>query len=171
MSRPRDMQRQRVYDWQHALASQYGTGYSEQMTIDACGAMATQAHALYGIKWHGFVTGGAGNQRSALAHGTQKISLPEWARNPWVVCHEAAHCIVTKLWPGSASHGPEFVRIMIELWYHLKIMHMPVAMASARAAGVKVKRGIQFRPVTTRREVTTMMPDVARIAAQRMGGQ
>ncbi|WP_070401296.1 hypothetical protein [Hydrogenophaga sp. PML113] len=50
-------------------------------------------------------------QRSALAHRDHRITLPRWARNRWVILHEAAH----RLCPANEDHGPRFVGVLIGL--------------------------------------------------------
>jgi len=46
----------------------------------------------------------------ALAHGSSRISLPAGGRNPWVICHEVAHCLTPS---NVAGHGPEYAGIYL----------------------------------------------------------
>lgn len=49
-------------------------------------------------------------QRSAIAHYDGRITLPRWARSPWVVLHEMAHHLAF-----GDRHGPRFVGVLIGL--------------------------------------------------------
>jgi hypothetical protein len=57
------------------------------------------------------VTHAGWGQRRAIAHADHRISLPKWARNRWVIMHEAAHLLDHR----SLNHGPRFVGILIGL--------------------------------------------------------
>lgn len=62
-------------------------------------------------------------QRRALAHHDHRITLPRWARNPWVILHEIAH----RLTPMDEAHGPRFVGVLIGLaarWLDLDAQEM-----------------------------------------------
>lgn len=55
----------------------------------------------------------ARGQRRALAYlGQRRITLPRWARSPWVTLHEMAHLLVQANEP---PHGPRFVGVLIGL--------------------------------------------------------
>lgn len=45
-------------------------------------------------------------------NGTGVVTLPRWARNRLTVLHELAHAVQPR---GSASHGPEFCRLYLDL--------------------------------------------------------
>lgn len=72
-------------------------------------------------------------QRRALAHWDHRITLPKWARNRWVILHEAAH----RLTPGDEAHGPRFVGVLIGLLARHGGYDANELMATADEAGVK----------------------------------
>lgn len=72
-------------------------------------------------------------QRRALAHWDHRITLPKWARNRWVILHEAAH----RLTPGDEAHGPRFVGVLIGLLARHGRYDANELMATADEAGVK----------------------------------
>ena len=69
-----------------------------------------------------------------------RVNLPRWARQEAVVLHETAHSLQPY---GTAWHGPEFIRLFIEL---LVRYHRPCRgqrahlLRTARAARIKVGR-------------------------------
>lgn len=69
--------------------------------------------ARYGVKRRGApsIERPHWGQRRALALPDHRITLPRWARTPWVVLHEMAHHLAA--W--HESHGPRFVGILIGL--------------------------------------------------------
>lgn len=91
-------------------------------------------------------------QRRALAYlGQRRITLPKWARSPWVTLHEMAHLLVQANEP---PHGPRFVGVLIRLaCTHLEYDAHEL-MRVADQAGIKYHvrsigsvrvRGIQWR--------------------------
>lgn len=111
--KPRDNQKSRVYA---AGRSAFGAAHDTQsIPNDELEAWVTTAMNRRPIRsrW--------GNRRitvtlkrggRALGHGSSRISLPKWGRNPYVICHELAHCLT----PGHyADHGPEFAGVFLFL--------------------------------------------------------
>lgn len=126
MAKPRDQQRSRVYAWeQHASArltrlldgqvSVHRHSESEFDTLAECADFLspiwTAERGRYGRAWvpMPLIERPSWGQRSALAHHDHRITLPRWARNRWVILHEAAH----RLTPGEEPHGPRFVGVLI----------------------------------------------------------
>lgn len=116
MPRPRDSQRSRVYAWERMITNQFSDRPCFQ-TVDECaswlapiwrkerGRVGSARLAMPAVERSSW------GQRSALAHSDHRITLPRWARNPWVILHEAAHRLVRE----GASHGPRFVGVLIGL--------------------------------------------------------
>ena len=116
--RPRDNQRSKCYEWEgKAKSAARSIVVPSWRTVPECEAwlapiwraergrygrakvpVPTMAHAHWG-------------QTRALAHHDHRITLPMWARNGWVVLHEAAH----RLTPADEAHGPRFVGVLIGL--------------------------------------------------------
>lgn len=140
MSRRRDSQRSAVYDWERALDGV--EMFREMMTLDEVGEMVKKVwrseRGRYGlantrdleirrVHW---------GQSRALAFGAS-VSYPKWARNPWVVLHEIAHCLNRRA-EGQASHGPRFVGILIGLACRHMGLDRDHLVRAAEEMGVKV---------------------------------
>lgn len=108
---PRDTQRRRFYQvcWDMPNGT-VRTIPNDQLQTYVDKAMGKRAVQSRWGKWDIEVTlkrGGRG-----LAHGSGRISLPLFARNPTMILHEVAHCLT----PGRyASHGPEYVGVWLFL--------------------------------------------------------
>lgn len=108
---PRDMQRVRFYRVCWAMPN--GTvrtipnnelqGYVDKVL----GMRAVQSR--WG-RWDIEVTLKRGGR--ALAHGSGRISLPLFSRNPTMILHEVAHCLTPTRY---APHGPEYVGVWLFL--------------------------------------------------------
>lgn len=128
--------------------------------------------------WELEIADGRGCQH-ARANGTQKITIPRWARTEWVVLHEWAHIIHKRLnisfVPGSgilnygsrsfelrgpaAPHGWQFASIYLDL------VHFCISEEAARALKVAFKaHNVRYRPKPTR---TVTEEQLARLAAMR----
>lgn len=108
---PRDMQRTKFYRvcWAMPNGTVRTIDNAElQGWVDkVMGMRAVQAR--WG-RWDIEVTlkrGGRG-----LAHGSGRISLPLFARNPTMILHEVAHCLTPSRY---APHGPEYVGVWLFL--------------------------------------------------------
>ena len=123
-----DSQRSLVYRWENAAAD---GALNNPLTLEECRTLATNACYRYRpTEPTPVITDGRGAS-AARAHGEYKISLPIWARTPAVVLHEVAHLLS----PSGEAHGPEFVRMMCDLWkWHTGKDYT----ASARKAGIDV---------------------------------
>lgn len=73
--------------------------------------------------------------------GRSEITLPLWARNRSIILHELAHGILEQAY-GSCynheGHGPEFVRMEIELFIEYSAYTRTTLLRTAREMGVKV---------------------------------
>lgn len=111
MPRPRDNQRQRLYDAEEAAQFKM-TGKRWQQTIKNADLQpwvdAVMAKRAISSRWPNKkikVELGKGGGRGWYS----EISLGVAARNEWVILHEVAHCLVPH--GDYAPHGPEFVGI------------------------------------------------------------
>lgn len=116
----RDSQRSAVYRWEARVWSRQQRG--NKLTLDECRALIQKAWDTY-VGAHvdpPAVTDGRA-RRSACA-SRWRIAIPRYFRNGPVVLHEAAHAIMhyweIRTETEFAGHGPEFVRLMMELWVH-----------------------------------------------------
>lgn len=156
--RARDNQKSKVTTLTN---SHYPSKFERTMSLAECEAMIAKAYAVYGLRWSGRVKDGRGTR---TAYGAfNYASLPVWARHPKVVLHEAAHGIMQRLgFPdATASHGPEFVRVMIELWARFKIQPMADIRAEARTLKIRVSTDARAIPPTLSKPV--------RVAAHKRG--
>lgn len=88
-------------------------------------------------------------RRTTWARATwdNRINLPRWARTRGVVLHEIAHA----LGHYPEAHGPQFVRLFIELLARYTSRTVPELRRSAREHGVKVATaGSVQKPVRRR---------------------
>lgn len=104
------------------------------------------------------VSDGRGTRR-AKAIGTNRISMPTWARNDWIALHEFAHIVHQRITRfgyvghplyggelrGGAWHGWEFAAIYVELVHFC----MGKEAGDALKASFK-KHHVRFRPKRTR---------------------
>lgn len=140
--RPRDNQRSRFYAWERAITQ----NFSDRplfATLHECeawlapiwrkergrlGLARQQAPDMERPAW---------GQRRALAHDDHRITLPRWARSPWVILHEAAH----RLTPQDEAHGPRFVGVLIGLLarYDERDAHQLMRMADAMGVRYRVR--------------------------------
>lgn len=121
-TRPRDSQRQAVYDWEKRVGCwEFSASKPDLLTHKE---IETLVHKL----WTGY-TGNINVPKVGRSHGrrgracyktrSHEVVFPKWARQPGMVAHEVAHAIVAKKSLGCevrlAAHGPEFVRVYCEL--------------------------------------------------------
>ena len=129
----RDQQRQKVYTWEREIF-QIDSKLAKKLTLEECQKLVNLAYRRYrpNAGRTPQVTDGRGTRR-ALAYGSSRIGLPVWARTPGVVLHEVSHTLTNN--SSCAAHGPEFVRVMCDLWkWHCGVSYV----SSARKSKVKV---------------------------------
>lgn len=134
--RRRDVQRQRVYDFENECI-----GRGEALSLAECDALAETASAWYLMR-PPTISDGRG-RRHACAVGDALVKLPRWSRVPEVVLHEVAHCVVhhylrCDYGVGAAGHGPEFVRVFLDLLSAVLGTNADTLSEQARARGVQV---------------------------------
>lgn len=115
-SSTRDNQRQRLYDAEDA-AMVAVEGWCRKQTIandDLQAYVDTMlAHQVVQRRW-GLrrIRVGLTHDGARATHLGSEIRLGVGTRNPWVICHEVAHCLTPS---HVASHGPEFAGIYLFL--------------------------------------------------------
>jgi putative metallohydrolase (TIGR04338 family) len=117
MTRPRDSQRQRVYNAERALlplAAPLREVRDVERYIKKNMARKAILRRYPRASLSVNVRDGRGT-RSALAYGTHTISLPLWARNEAIALHEMAHIVTNRHFRGQAGHGWEFCAVMLDL--------------------------------------------------------
>ena len=126
----RDTQRQRLYDWEGDTVPQGPT-----LSLEDCQHIVDQVWADYHDESDPpAVVDGRGRRNAGGSR--YKISLPVWARNLRTVLHEVSHSIV-----GSykvAPHGPEYLRLFIDLLDHWGLSNSGELSRSARAAKLRI---------------------------------
>lgn len=139
---PRDTQRKRVYDWERVFIHPHCKG--EQLTLPEIRALCDEIGEWLGCPR---ITVKDGRGRRSACGGGWMISMPRWSRNRSIVLHEIVHCLVPY---GYAWHGPEFVRVFIELLHrYLKIPKAELR-ETLRKAHVKVGPVAVWEKVRTR---------------------
>ncbi len=125
---------------------------ADEMSLDDCTALITKVWKAYhpAARYVPKVTPGHLARRATGSR--ERISLPRWSRQSTIVLHETAHSLQPPIrWVEAdapdehlvavAWHGPEFMRLFIELLvrYHAPARGMRgELLRSARAARIKV---------------------------------
>lgn len=177
----RDSQKQKLYDWERRFTNQLVAEGRDDLVVDlpldVCQRFVNKIFDTYGIKpptvkKHRYNDG-------ATAHFWSfdyTITLPlGWAVLGWIVAHEAAHGLVSRLFGyGVASHGPEFCRVYANVLARFLNIDASRIEASMKEAGLKVldssplpKEYIQARPSQRVREAA---PDAGTAFAKMMAG-
>jgi putative metallohydrolase (TIGR04338 family) len=111
--RPRDSQRQKLYDAEDVLARS-----PDYQTVEECQAFidGVLRSRWFQSRWGQrriFVGPGRG-QRRAIAFSTRLVQLemPKWSRQRQVLLHELAHCLIPD---NLAAHGREFAGVYLFL--------------------------------------------------------
>jgi hypothetical protein len=145
-ARPRDTQRQKVYDWERAHVESRLPN-DKNVPLAELGQLIQKAYVRYGFGFNPHLQLGDGRGRKNACFdyrvGGGTIKLPLWARSEWVALHEAAHGIVWRQFDRDAKkfagHGPEFVRVYIDLLAHfIPSLSAAELQQSAQAAGLKL---------------------------------
>ena len=129
----RDSQRQKVYDWEGT----HVPGSSVLIPLADCEALIARVCADYNLHSPP-VRDGRGTR--AARGGSEFINLPRWSRSVPIVLHETAHAILIGKY-GSyryAPHGPEFMRLYLDLLAKYAKLPARELRASATAVGLKI---------------------------------
>jgi hypothetical protein len=128
-ARLRDFQRSRLYRWEneHVLPLD-----RQPIPLDACRALvaAVFVRRLGPDAAPPLVEDGRGRRHAAGSRDV--IKLPRWARTRPVVLHECAHGLATD------GHGPDFVRVYVELLVEFSGFDRATLEAGLSAAGLQV---------------------------------
>lgn len=139
--RSRDFQRSLVYGWERAAAALEGRDLYQPVCVSLADVQERAApiwraeRGRYGkakAQMPGINRPAWGQRRGLAKNGSYEITLPRWARSPWMVLHELAHFLDPK-----GGHGPRFVGILIGLVCRHLDQDANQLMRLADAAGVK----------------------------------
>ena len=166
--RPRDRQRTRVYRWE--TIAQKETAASANAYPDFAELPAIQAwvHPIWRAERgrYGLAKAPAPTierphwgQHRALAYVERgRITLPRWARTPWLVLHELAH----HLTPADEAHGSRFVGVLIGLLARHTGRCPEQLLELAHAHGVRVDMrsvgAVPQRELGTRDRLLALLP-------------
>lgn len=132
----RDSQRSRVYAWERrANPAIYRATWASLDEVQAFALPIWRSErGRYGLAKSASpsIERPSWGQRAALAHDDHRITLPKWARNPWIVLHELAHRLAV-----GDRHGPRFVGVLIGLLCRHDGRDADELMALADAMGVR----------------------------------
>jgi hypothetical protein len=137
MNRPRDSQRQRLYDWEgrelQTFARQVDSLTDEQITtlVERVFLAANCKAPLPRIRVKNCSTG----------YGCKEyITIPRWARSfPYYAIHEATHAVLHNEWHYGAAHGPHFVRRYLGFLAAVLGYDFEQLVISAQAAGIQIE--------------------------------
>jgi hypothetical protein len=107
------------------------------------------------LKHYPITVGDGRGTRRALAHGSHKITIPLWARSEWIVLHEVAHIVHTRLYsgwgngsravelgdPNAAWHGWQWAAVYLDI---VRFVKGKEAYDALKASFKKHK--VRFRP-------------------------
>lgn len=116
--RPRDSQRQRLYDWEHERIRAHDR---RARSLAECQELVDRVRSDAGLRRPIHVGDGRGSKRARWILADRRIELPLWARRRYVVLHEMAHAICderhaqTETRETIAAHGAEYLRIYVDL--------------------------------------------------------
>lgn len=132
-ARPRDFQRARVYRWERVCVH---SDTAPAMSLDECRALVEQVYVdreRPGRRrsWSPpTVTDGRGRRHAGGSR--EVIKLPRWSRRRTIVLHECAHGL------SDDGHGPEFMRVYIDLLADFAGMDGDALLRSALQARLRV---------------------------------
>ena len=151
MKRARDSQRKKVYEFDACLPN----SFREMLKLSECIHIIHGMHKRYGRMSDMIVKDGRGKNHAA--GGIRTIILPVLFRNVPTICHEYAHGMVDLRKPGCAAHGPEFMRMYIELLVWMKVNSRSGLMTLAHHRDIKIAGTISMRGllITARQEVVS----------------
>lgn len=134
----RDSQRQAVYRWEGRVAHLVNGSATLLLDLADCESLVDQVWRDYRPEqMPPRVEDGRGRRRPCGSR--RRIKLPRFARSRIVVLHEIAHSLQTQ----QPWHGPQFARLVLELWAR----YAAVPKAEARSLGVHQKpRRVRFAP-------------------------
>lgn len=156
----RDTQRSRVYEWERRVAKLerrdfYAPKWESLADVIAWARPIWRSErGRYGRPGSVMPTidRPAWGQRRALAYTYERrITLPRWARSPWVMLHELAHTLIKT---GDVPHGSRFVGVLMGLVCRHLDYDVTELMRLADETGVKYDvrsigsvpvRGVQWR--------------------------
>jgi len=150
--RLRDSQRSRVYRWEREWLLE-----GPEMTLDECRALVEKVCRAFGRDAFPRLKDGRGTRRAKATIGC--ISLPRWARRPQIVLHETAHTLLPRIVSVNGGHyflpphGPEFVRLLIELLVRYHNEDRSELTRLARKEGIKVGPKALTMAIAKRKEV------------------
>jgi len=134
MARARDSQRSKVYAWERAHVPDFDGKGTYKLTLRQCEIMINRVWADYRPGEHApRVADGRGC--SNAKGGRWRITLPRWARTVPIVLHELAHPLTPH---PAAPHGPEFVRLFIDLLVRYDEGDKAELLRTARACRLKI---------------------------------
>ena len=133
----RDNQRQKVYNWEHANIPGWPASASSPpvLSLEECEALIKRICADYRASVPVIKDGRRNRNASA---GAYIIKLPRWSRFGPVVLHEMAHVILNQKAPSVAGHGPEFMRLYLDLLAKYAKLPLRELRSSAAKAGLQV---------------------------------
>lgn len=129
----RDFQATRNYDWEKkACATDYRTYLTDYEVLD----LVRQICIDYKLEIFPKVRTGKGGFAWGRANC---ISLPSWAKNKMTVVHEMAHVVFfqkMKDYHKYAGHGPEYIRLLLNMYAKYLGKDLEELERSARLAGL-----------------------------------
>ncbi len=159
----RDSQRQKVYNWEYRV---YPDSYKEEMTLMECVKFVHDICKDYGVAPPAV---NDGRRRRRAVGGLHRIALPKWSRNRVIILHELAHTLTMRYSKtlDIAAHGPEYVRVLIELLAKYNNASVRELSKSARASKIKIGELVLPSKVTRQEATLRKQLDEAKKALER----
>ena len=154
--RPRDSQRQRLYDWEHGM---FRADDEPTIPEDEIRHIIFRICEDYQVPQVPVIFNSRRSRTSVFVGRPEtgpmmmfhfarqremsvaiEIGATDWHRRASVICHEAAHYIVARHYGygRTAAHGPEFAAVAIDIWERYMGASRETMTAKAAARNVKI---------------------------------
>lgn len=142
----RDFQRGRVYRWEDKVVGKDPRGGEHvTLSIAECQKLARELTGEPECVAEPHRYRGSSQAKANASAGWENrcgkripvLTLPNWARKPWLVCHEAAHIVAIRDYR-AYNHGPEYMKVYIGMLADMLGFNEAELRASAKEHGVKV---------------------------------
>ena len=148
----RDVQRNKVYNWEDALPLKGSRISRRKCSFSRCVELIDEACALYRVPEIKVKRADAEQDFAAYNHeyDSRYIEIPPSFQRQDIALHEAAHYIVDMYWPEYADHGVVFVSVYMHLLHQVLGMDYEELAAWADFMKVKFSRRKNYAPESAR---------------------
>ena len=139
----RDFQKSKVYHWE----SVNGIWGSKRLSNNQADNLIEKVERYCHCKATPKIT----FRKRTTSRGSSTVIKLNNSPTIWLVIHEATHHIAYAASEGD-SHGPKFVRLLIELLHHYKVADRNQLLRSAKVNGIEVAKANIIRRIKLEKE-------------------